>query len=206
MLRSALSTAFIGGDAAANGHIPIPGASEHPVRFSMTGGLAVFVILILIGTWVYPKPTLKAISMVRTVPFDSFWIYAGLYEQTHFVEGYTYVAYRSGADERGDLLPRIGDVLRLHKERRAMIANFKTNGEAEIMTSPALVPGDIYYHAVTGRSVPAGALVLVRDVVPSYDPTRGKDILAIWCRVAECDANIPNCTRAAAESNSAVAR
>jgi hypothetical protein len=200
-LGVAMSTAFLGGEAAANGQIPIPGTSEHPVRFSMSGGLAAFAIVVLIGTWAYPKPASHR-AMARTVPFDTFWVYAGLYDRTHFVEPYTSVAYRPSSAERGDLLPKIGDVLRLYKERRVMIANYKTRGEAEIMTSPALVSGNIYDHAVTGKTVPEGTLLLVRDVVQSYDPTQGNSITAVWCRVAECEDGMPTCAQAEFEGHS----
>jgi hypothetical protein len=52
-LGIALSFSFLGGSAVANGKMPF--FRESPVEFSVTGGVAVFVICFLIGVWAYPK-------------------------------------------------------------------------------------------------------------------------------------------------------
>lgn len=51
----ALSFAFIGGTAAAQGNIPLPFAKEKPVAFSVSGGIAAFIITMLLGFWLYAK-------------------------------------------------------------------------------------------------------------------------------------------------------
>jgi hypothetical protein len=48
-LSAGLSTGYFGGNASAKGSIPIPGAEDHPVRYGVTGGIAVFVILLILG-------------------------------------------------------------------------------------------------------------------------------------------------------------
>ena len=49
-LGVALSFAFLGGDAAAKGSLPVPLVKDHPVQFSVVGGVAVFVIVFLLAT------------------------------------------------------------------------------------------------------------------------------------------------------------
>jgi hypothetical protein len=52
-LGSALAVSFLGGDAAAKGVIPIPWVKTHPIAFSVSGGLAVLVIVLGLGYWLY---------------------------------------------------------------------------------------------------------------------------------------------------------
>jgi len=52
----AMGTAFLGTDASAQGRIPIPFAKNSPVTFSITGGAAVFIVVMLVGYYVYGKP------------------------------------------------------------------------------------------------------------------------------------------------------
>ena len=54
-LGLAVGSAFLGGAAAVEGNVPIPGVTSHPLAFSVTGGVAVFVIVMLIGYFVYPE-------------------------------------------------------------------------------------------------------------------------------------------------------
>jgi hypothetical protein len=51
-LPGALSSGFFGGNASARGSLPITvaGNTQHPVRFSLTGGAAVLIILLILGT------------------------------------------------------------------------------------------------------------------------------------------------------------
>ena len=44
----AISTSFIGGTAAAKGNIPIPFIKEYPMTFSVSGGIAVFFLTLMI--------------------------------------------------------------------------------------------------------------------------------------------------------------
>jgi hypothetical protein len=48
-LGAALASAFLGGDAVAHGYLPIPFVKGKPIQFSVLGGIAVFVIVLLIG-------------------------------------------------------------------------------------------------------------------------------------------------------------
>lgn len=50
-LSGALSSGFFGGTASARGSLPITiaGNTEHPVRFSLTGGAAVLILLLILG-------------------------------------------------------------------------------------------------------------------------------------------------------------
>jgi hypothetical protein len=48
-LGVALASAFIGGDAVARGRLSIPFLKDKPVEFGVLGGIAVFVIVLLIG-------------------------------------------------------------------------------------------------------------------------------------------------------------
>jgi hypothetical protein len=45
----ALASAFVGGDAAARGVLPIAGSQVQPVKFAVSGGVAVFVVGLLAG-------------------------------------------------------------------------------------------------------------------------------------------------------------
>jgi len=46
---ASLSVAFLGGAAAAKGVLPLPFASQHPISFSVSGGIAVLVMLLLLS-------------------------------------------------------------------------------------------------------------------------------------------------------------
>jgi hypothetical protein len=53
---AALSGSFLGGNAAARGQIPIPFVKDHPIAFTATGGIAIFIIFFLIGYYGYIRP------------------------------------------------------------------------------------------------------------------------------------------------------
>lgn len=55
-LSVAVGGAFLGGSAVAEGRLNIPGSKEHPMRYTLTGGIAVFAVLLMLGMGVY-KPT-----------------------------------------------------------------------------------------------------------------------------------------------------
>jgi hypothetical protein len=66
----ALASAFIGGDQAAKGSLPFPFASERPIAFTVSAGIAVFVVALLLGYYTYAKncptaPERVANSMVE---------------------------------------------------------------------------------------------------------------------------------------------
>lgn len=74
-LGLALSSAFIGGDAAAKGQIPIPLLNQHPLTFSVAGGVATFIIVLLLGNLLYsskPSETLneQTLSVVHQLRDD----------------------------------------------------------------------------------------------------------------------------------------
>jgi hypothetical protein len=54
-LGSALATSFLGGWAVAEGRIPIPLVQAHPLQVSVGGGVAVLVIVLLLGYWIYVR-------------------------------------------------------------------------------------------------------------------------------------------------------
>lgn len=65
---AALSVSFLGGNAAAEGKIPIPFFKDHPIAFSATGGVAILIIVLLIGYWTYVRPGgSKAITSLGSV-------------------------------------------------------------------------------------------------------------------------------------------
>jgi hypoxanthine phosphoribosyltransferase len=52
-LAAGLSLTFLGGDAAARGGLRIPVVGETPISFGVTGGIAVFVIVLVLGYALY---------------------------------------------------------------------------------------------------------------------------------------------------------
>src|SRR5262245_11693155 len=52
---AALSSAFLGGAAAAHGSIPLPLAREHPLGFSVSGGVAVLLLLLVLSNQLFAK-------------------------------------------------------------------------------------------------------------------------------------------------------
>lgn len=52
----AMAAAFLGGDASAKGHLPIPFLNNHPLATSATGGIAVFIIVLVLGYTLFIRP------------------------------------------------------------------------------------------------------------------------------------------------------
>lgn len=48
-LSGGLSATFMGGHATARGSIPLPSGKEHPMRYAVTGGIAVLIVLLVLG-------------------------------------------------------------------------------------------------------------------------------------------------------------
>ena len=134
----------------------------------------------------------------KVIPFNTGWIFTGYYtEEQGFVEGPNApVAFRPGSGERGAILPKIGDILQVRKPRSVIIANYRSSGLANQMTSPALIRATITTDDETGIVLGKGKLLLVRDVELSHYSGRP---YSIWCRVTECDQETDSCTKAAAE-------
>jgi len=54
-LAAAFSFTFLGANASAKGNIPLPFAREYPIRFAVAGGVAVFVIVLVLASLLYPE-------------------------------------------------------------------------------------------------------------------------------------------------------
>lgn len=71
-LSAAMAASFLGGSAAARGHIPLGGARAHPVAFGVGGGIAVLLIVTVLGSYLYANsecidaPPLSAITLDLT--------------------------------------------------------------------------------------------------------------------------------------------
>jgi hypothetical protein len=90
-------------------------------------------------------------------------------------------------------IPALGDVLRVEKLRRIVIADFRTRGMQHQLLFPGTIKGRITDEDETGVQVPVGGLVIVRDVKLGAYPGRPA---AVWCRVAACEHGIPQCDQA----------
>jgi hypothetical protein len=62
-----MAAGFIGGKAAADGKVPLPPPLNTPIAVSTTGGVAVLVIVLLLGYYLYVKPTSPARSQIVAV-------------------------------------------------------------------------------------------------------------------------------------------
>jgi hypothetical protein len=51
----AMASSFLGGDAAAKGSLPFSFATRRPIAFSVTGGVAVFFIVLIFGYYLYAR-------------------------------------------------------------------------------------------------------------------------------------------------------
>ncbi len=52
-LSAALASHYIGGHAIARGSIPFPQVQEHPLRYSVAGGVAVMILLLILGSMLF---------------------------------------------------------------------------------------------------------------------------------------------------------
>jgi hypothetical protein len=64
-LGVALSASFLGGAATVSGRIPLPGNMD-PVAFSAAGGIAVFIIVFLLG-WIATKDKVPSVTLFGRV-------------------------------------------------------------------------------------------------------------------------------------------
>ena len=139
-------------------------------------------------------------SFGSPIPFQTGWIFIGYHDQAQnvFVEGPTaWVAFRPTGGDRGQIIPSVGDILRIRKDRRVVIADYRTSGLRHQLTSPPLVKDPMTPEDDTGIQLNAGTLVIVRDVETSGYPGRPS---SIWARVASCDQQTDACKRARDES------
>ena len=52
-LFGGLSAGFVGGNASARGRLPLPFAQDYPLAIALTGGIAVLVILLILGRYLF---------------------------------------------------------------------------------------------------------------------------------------------------------
>jgi hypothetical protein len=134
------------------------------------------------------------------IPFKTGWVFIGYYDggKQTFVEGPTsVVAFRPTGGERGQIVPAVGDILRIRKDRNVIIAAYKTAGLKNQLTSPPLVKDPMTDEDETGVQLKEGTFVIVRDVEASGYAGRAA---SIWARVASCDDQTDSCRRARDET------
>lgn len=139
------------------------------------------------------------VADANVMPFQTGWIFVGYYdaERQVYVEGpYALVAFRPTGADRGPLVPALGDVMEVTKDRRVIIANYREEGLKHQMTSPPLIHDQLSPVDETGVTLPQGAFVIVRDVEMSGYKNRPA---SVWLRVAACDSQTDACARATAE-------
>lgn len=127
---------------------------------------------------------------------SSGWIFVGYYdhETRVYVEGpFATVAYRPTGGERGAIPPQVGDVLQIIKERRIIISNYRYDGLAHQLTSPSSFREVLTEDDETGMMFRKNDLVIVRDVETAGALSRP---LSVWCRVAPCDTETDQCSKA----------
>lgn len=71
---AALSTAFLGGAAAAKGAIPLPFAQTHPLSISVSGGIAVLVIMLVLGTQLFSKDCSEGPTISCAETYQSYFV------------------------------------------------------------------------------------------------------------------------------------
>lgn len=171
------------------GHV---GRKSAPLKIYAAGIVATLLLVVL--SFYIVK--INAPGFADRIPFETGWIFVGYAERGNdvYTEGpYARVAYRPTSGERGDILPEIGDVLIVRKERRVIIAGFRRSELTNQMESPGLLLAVVSDNDETGVVLPKDSLLLVRDVeISGYE---GRDV-SIWCRVADCEDNIDSCERA----------
>lgn len=177
-----------------------PQPRYHPTKWLLILACSLVVIGIA-ALWATrsERPGVRGMPFTEPLSFNTGWIYSGVYNPSGgiYVEGpYTTVAYRPGARERGAIVPRIGDVLKVVKERRVIIANFKLEGLKHQMISPPLINPLLTDADETGVILKKSTLILVRDTEISGDPGRSH---TIWCRIVVCDTDTDGCVKASGE-------
>ncbi len=129
----ALSAGFLGGTASASGKLPLPWGMD-PVSFSVAGGTAVFVIVLLIGYVAYVRTGEDTVTLAGTV-LDT--------DSTFGISGATIIIktdvniYERQASDAGDF--RVSDIPHLFNKQVTVSAkaeNYKlANGQTVLVTS-----------------------------------------------------------------------
>lgn len=184
-LGVAMTLAFIGGEAAAKGKLPIPYLNHNPVEFSVAGGIAVFVIIFLLGNAVYPEvsPPVTPEQSSIEIPGETGWIFAGYFdvERETFIEG-PYVSVINTTRRGLRRFIEVGDIIQLNVSRKVIIPEYKINGTEKKLSSPIEV-GVIGEEDETGIVFPSGTKLLVRDV--SEGMWSDRQNAALWLRVVD---------------------
>ena len=71
---AALSVAFLGGAAAAKGALPLLFAKEHPATFSVSGGIGVLVILLLLSNSLFVQDCSEEPTVACPDAFQSYYV------------------------------------------------------------------------------------------------------------------------------------
>jgi hypothetical protein len=70
-LVTSIGSGFLGGSAAASGTIPLPRILQNPISFGITGGIAVFIIVLLLSSWIYifrdTSPSVETPKIINVV-------------------------------------------------------------------------------------------------------------------------------------------
>jgi len=67
-LGAAMSAGFLGGAAAIHGKIQFSPIQDNPIAFSTAGGVAVLIIVLLFGYYLYVKPATRLNYVVVPIP------------------------------------------------------------------------------------------------------------------------------------------
>ena len=163
---AALASGFLGGEAAAKGSIPFKFATKHPFTFSLTGGVAVFVIVFALGSVLYPDDD-DAVPEVRITSDPIAGVYAdeaitlaAVIENGGSGDA---VAWHSTA---GRVEPREGSTTTYFAT--GLAANTPVTVTADVASATAIADR-ADFHVRGGPRMPEHAL---GEIVARFDPTQ----------------------------------
>jgi hypothetical protein len=132
----AIGAGFLGGGAAVSGQLPILkgiGGQRHPVTVGASGGIAVLIILLLLGPYIVPTgPTLPDVNIPATPEVFR--------TKGHLIVAFGFEASQSELDPRFQLRVQISKDARFHADKYVLdtvdqIAARKFTGQIESMPS-----------------------------------------------------------------------
>ena len=114
------------------------------------------------------------------IPNDTGWIFAGYFDDAHgqFIQGPYFVVKHSNYPDK-QVLPRVGEQIKITSERNIIIADFATKGLTR-QYDPPWQQNKLESTDYTGWKLPRGSLVEIRDVSGGSFPDKPS---AIWVRV-----------------------
>ncbi|MBF0284347.1 MAG: hypothetical protein HQL51_07795 [Magnetococcales bacterium] len=117
-ISTSLSSAFLGGTAAISGALPMRAARENPLKFFATGGIAVFIIVTIVGNYFYVDKECTPVPISVSCP-DSY--------QSEYIQklrfGFCYP--RDGWElDRGAIESHAADVYLRHSLNRDVSIHF----------------------------------------------------------------------------------